>query len=1378
MSSVSDNQSNWEQPIRSPSVSDEILYELGYSISPSTEEDEAGDHLTTEATDQTKSNKGLIINDSTCITRLDVKHTKESDSNSRLRSAEANKQKEYEEIDFQIGIESAGTTYPGHKLKDKKYLRKIKKRKRRKKGTTCSPTKLEAICREMSGLVVSEDDVSATETSPESDQIDEGLLRKQQSDERSPKTPNPERLTTKQGRDKSMDGKPEEIEQDKSKKIDGETNDREQNLSSDCSAVRSVNACTENSYLDKSLVVVEEHVPSENGNSNISNNCTSDDIQSTFPVCLKLVQDNDENRDSGDLQETVNLNDDEIIQIPGKEKDTENESAFLGNEDVLSSASREDKENSIESSRNLSETITSVDKDNSDKNTEKRNKFQGKDDILSSASRDDEEDQIENSRNLLETSVDKNESACKELNYEDLFGNIKQCSIKVRRLSEESIAVYSGGLTPQKMAAKQSSEMIHTSGLSCSRDELASSLESPQLDQENTEKVSEEILNDKQKPSGSSPEKFGSMIIMKALSVRVRRLSGDTIASYTSGAISPQKAQSEKSDSFKSPTSPLKSKSIKKRSMRQSSNSEYSSISSEPKVNNFVKKTAKCAKFSAINQLQLREKDNECSRPLRSRGEGRLKESPVKQRTLRTQMHETVSEVNFRHKSNPRNARIKVDKVGSGDKSLYSQVLEKVHGICTSNLSTQLKQCTISLQKIDCDESFTKVIENQRLDSGKKISGSDIFKIPLAPKLYQDMQRSGRNSRRNASSSSAGRPRREAKQSLETMSEVNTRDKSVSFHSWQEKFMKSMNKPLCSSSSSEKVRKDACYSSESKRESLREMKLNGGCHENVSLEIAGHKTERKKKRNGSSCHEALKSSQSSPIKLCSVRVRRLSGDTIASYINKMPGMFDNIVKNLTRRSEQNSVLKTENQRREELNSVSDFRVPSLPPRKRRKSGDSLSSLSKWSTRRQTLKTTRTNSRKSQKRKWIDQGSEDSESSVRPCSVKLSRLDPDSVSHCGHNWMHSGVANMPNQIHNPALNVSNLDKVVDDELYCLRRFLQVPPLAESKVAGNTSKVAEKQELPKLKACSVILKRITRKQNLEPVNIKKVIAKQLADNVEFSSGSGSDHEVEEESMNINKLLFALKDPANGREDGVSKEVQKDMASTEKPEDQNSETSTNTEEVDMSKNEGENTSKGCATPETDEVLQKIHSPCSGKGNGEQDKENAPDEGGSSEGCRSDPDVGLNSFFVTENTNEEWVQHGCETEPHAVSGDQNTSAETSGEEQKAMNEVTQNLLLLENKHESRKPESDIWSDNLPDIELDESSAMEETQQNTSSKDYLKSLSCVSVYSDTNTSSHHEDGERTSKTRTELYKDYFQISNTTKSCSVKLQRIDVRLNL
>lgn len=202
MSSVSDNQSNWEQPIRSPSVSDEILYELGYSISPSTEEDEAGDHLTTEATDQTKSNKGLIINDSTCITRLDVKHTKESDSNSRLRSAEANKQKEYEEIDFQIGIESAGTTYPGHKLKDKKYLRKIKKRKRRKKGTTCSPTKLEAICREMSGLVVSEDDVSATETSPESDQIDEGLLRKQQSDERSPKSSNPERLTTKHGRDK------------------------------------------------------------------------------------------------------------------------------------------------------------------------------------------------------------------------------------------------------------------------------------------------------------------------------------------------------------------------------------------------------------------------------------------------------------------------------------------------------------------------------------------------------------------------------------------------------------------------------------------------------------------------------------------------------------------------------------------------------------------------------------------------------------------------------------------------------------------------------------------------------------------------------------------------------------------------------------------------------------------------------------------------------------------------------------------------------------------------------------------------------------------------------------------------------------------------
>lgn len=1371
MSGVSDNQSIGEQPIRSPSVSDEILYELGYSISPSTEEDEAGDHLTIEAADQTKSNKGLIINDSTCITRLDVKHTKESDRNSRLRSAEGNKQKEYEEIDFQIGIESAGTTYPGHKLKDKKYLRKIKKRKRRKKGTTCSPTKLEAICREMSGLVVSEDDISATETSPESEQMDERLLRKEQSDERSS-----ESLKTKQGSDESMDGKHEEIGQDKSKKIDEETNDREQNLSSDYSTVPSVNACTENSYLDKSLVVVEEHVPSEKGNSNASNNCTSDDIQSTFPVCLKLVHVNDEDRDSGDLQETVNLHDDGIIQIPGKDKDTEKGSAFQGNEDVMSSASREDKENSIESSRNLSETITSVDKDNSDKNTEKRSNFQGKDDILSSASRDDEEDPIENSRNLSETSVDKNESACKELNYEDLFGNIKQCSIKVRRLSEESIAVYSGGLTSNEMAAKQSSEMICTSGLSCSQDGLASSLESPQLDQENTEKVSEEILNDKQKPSGSSPEKFGSMIIMKALSIRVRRLSGETIASYTSGAISPQKAQAEKSDSFKASKSPLKSKSIKKRSMRQSSNSETGSISSEPKVNvvnNVVKKTAKCTKFSAVNQLQLREKDNECSRPPpRSRREGRVKKSPIKQRTLRTQMHETVSEVNFRQKSNPRNARIKVDKMSSGDKSLYSQVPEKVHGICNSNLSTQLKQCTISLKKIDCDNSFTKVIENQRSDGGKKISGSDIFKIPLAPKLYQEMQRSGRNSRRNSSSSSAERPRRGAKQSLETMSEVNTRDKSVSVHSWQEKFIKSMKNPLCSSSFSEKVRKDACYSSESKRGSLRQSKLNRGCHENVSLEIASHKTERKKRRNGSSCHEALKSSQSSPIKLCSVRVRRLSGDTIASYLNKMPGMFDNIVKNLTRRSEQNSVLKTENQKREELNSMSDFRVPSLPPRKRRKSGDSLSSLSKWSTRRQTLKTTRTNTRKSQKRKWIDQESEDSESSIRPCSVKLSRLDLDSVSHCGHNWMHGGV-NMPNQIHNPALNVSNLDKVVDDELYCLRRFLQVPPLAESKVAGDPSKLAEKQEVPKLKACSVILKRITRKQNLESVNIKKVIAKQLADNVEFSSGSGSDHEEEEESMNINKLLFSLKDPANGREeDGVSKEGQK-----EKPDDQNSESSTKTIEVDMSKKEGENTYKGCAEPQMDEVLQNVPTPGIGKDNGEQEGK-TPDEG-TSDGSKTEPDVGLNYFSFGENTAEELVLHGCNTEPHAIGGDQSISAEISGDKQEEMNEVTENLLLLlQKKHQSRKPESDIWSDNLPDIEMEESSAMEETQQNTGSKDYIKSLSCVSVYSDTNTSSHHENGERTSETRIELCKDYFQITNTTKSCSVRLQKIDVRLNL
>lgn len=34
-------------------------------------------------------------------------------------------------------------------------------------------------------------------------------------------------------------------------------------------------------------------------------------------------------------------------------------------------------------------------------------------------------------------------------------------------------------------------------------------------------------------------------------------------------------------------------------------------------------------------------------------------------------MYEIVSEVNFRYKLNLRNVRIKVDKVGSGDKFLY-----------------------------------------------------------------------------------------------------------------------------------------------------------------------------------------------------------------------------------------------------------------------------------------------------------------------------------------------------------------------------------------------------------------------------------------------------------------------------------------------------------------------------------------------------------------------------------------------------------------------------------------------------------------------------------------------------------------------------------
>lgn len=489
----------------------------------------------------------------------------------------------------------------------------------------------------------------------------------------------------------------------------------------------------------------------------------------------------------------------------------------------------------------------------------------------------------------------------------------------------------------------------------------------------------------------------------------------------------------------------------------------------------------------------------------------------------------------------------------------------------------------------------------------------------------------------------------------------------------------------------------------------------------------------------------------------------------------MPGMFDNIVKNLTKRSEQNSVLNiAENQRREQTDSVSDFRVPSLPPRKRKKSGDSLSSLSEWSTRRQILKTTKTNTKKTPKRKWIDLESEDSESSVRPGSVKLSRLDPDSVSHCEHNWVHGGV-NMPNQIHNPALNVTNLDKVVDDELYCLRRFLQVPPQAESKASEDTRNLAVKQDVPKLKTCSVVLKRITRKQNLESVNIKKVIAKQLADNVEFSSGSESDHEEEEESMNIKKLIFALKDPVNGREEGgVSKDGQKNMLPTGKPEDKIIESSTKTRGVDESYIDGENTASGCADPQMDEVLHNVPSPGGGKDDGEQDKGRTPDEEGTSEGSEKGPNVGMNSLSVSDNTAEELVKHGFDTEATAIHEDQSKSAGTSGDKQDVMSDREENLL--NQWHQSKKPESDIWSDNLPDIEMDKSSSVEEMQQNTTSKDYLKSLSCVSVYSDTNESSNQENGEKTSETRIELCKDYFHI--TTKSCSVRLQRIDVGFNL
>lgn len=79
--------------------------------------------------------------------------------------------------------------------------------------------------------------------------------------------------------------------------------------------------------------------------------------------------------------------------------------------------------------------------------------------------------------------------------------------------------------------------MIYIFGFFCFRDDMVFFLESFQLDQENIEKVLEEILNDKQKFFGSFFEKFGSMIIMKVLFVRVRRLSGDIIVSYISGVI-------------------------------------------------------------------------------------------------------------------------------------------------------------------------------------------------------------------------------------------------------------------------------------------------------------------------------------------------------------------------------------------------------------------------------------------------------------------------------------------------------------------------------------------------------------------------------------------------------------------------------------------------------------------------------------------------------------------------------------------------------------------------------------------------------------------------------------------------------------------------
>ena len=1338
MSGASDSQSIGDQPIRSPSVSDEILYELGYSISPSTEEDEDAVTLSTKINQPSHSSS--ITHEDCC--NADVKGISKSENSSSFEKANRvvceSHIKRFDDIDFQIGVDSSVvSSYPGHKLKDKKYLRKFKRRRRSKKGVTCSPTKLEAICREMSGLVVSEDDGSALETSPESVRSEEGTLQKKEANRGS--YGNHDNLTVNEG----SDGAPGGESKNKRDEIDSES---EGQHSEDIAVILSEN--NEKPLMEETMEVVQDS-PTESVHE-------VHPRESHSRMCSETRS-----------QDKVELNVEELI-AQGLEETDKAESYDC----MVSSCNNENTEVGRQSQE---KDEISVEKEN---------------DSLSST-RNNSPNNLESSGNSSDKLLSdyKNESLPKEYFYEQFDKNLKEFSVRVRRLSEESIAIYTGNSNTEQKAADQ---LIQTSPSSSTSDlpkfdDLSTPNEFLSEQQETGVSETEKHLNDKQNTPVFCHENLG----LKTFSIRVRRLSGDTIASYMSNASSPSKSQNTQKNIFKSPKSPLKSKSTKCRSTRQASNSgkktkEYP-----------VRKPKLKARNSQVRETQGSESSR--SRRVQNKKEQCEKGDSLRGKRSKSGMLESFSEVNFQHKLNPRNSKAQLMRETRVPKTQTLDFSKTVHDNYDVNLLTQLKNCTVSIRKIDFGTSFTQQAAKQRSSCT-----SEIFKIPLAPVEHEGRRRSSRNSNRHVNSSSpplmsctkvSRTQRKQTRLELETMSEVHIPCNLTRVRLRRgklEKLDNSSQGELLDTSDKHVHGKDTVSSADSKGKStrsLRQKKSTMQIHDGGSNNCLN--TEKEMEITGTSnvdnCRESLAYSHSSPVKLCSVRVRRLSGDTIASYMSreKIPGLFDNIVKNLTKRSER-PILSDAVQKMGEMNSVSDFLIPSVPARKRRKSGETVSSLSKWSTRRQALKTS--NTRQTPKRKWIDTDSVDSESTIRPCSVKLSRLDPDSVSHCGHN-LKEGEVNMPNHIHNPTLNVNNLDKVMDDELYCLRRFLQVPTLVESKpsilsttATGNTS--TGKLEVPKVKACSVVLKRITKKRNFESVNIKKVIAKQLADNVEFSSGSESVHE-EEEDFDINKLLCSLKE---GEVKG--KEVRPEAVTwTKKAEDKTSGISV--EMLETKENERERVDfQGLVDSQTGEIINNLSSLPESNDIELQDNEIGKTTKEFAESSEDEPLFNPTLIKISSTHNDEEsvkVKEGSDdecivvqvtsrkgsdsTEPIQVANVEKNDSEESNENLAVKDVVMEKLLPPR-----RKPESDIWSDDLPDIEVNDLPDIEVNDPilQASEEDHLKTLSCISVYTDNSSSCQF--GEKGHKS-VESNRDYFQLANKTKDCSVRLQRIDSSFN-